>query len=140
LPREIYSYTPTDGNTLTWHLPCGLAVVLNRPMETDKGSIPPVLLPLCSDDRFLYAFLFHDSAYEWRELTIYADRPVTSPPPAWIPELALRAGAEPQAYAITRADADHMLRDGVGAQGGTLLHRSIIYAAVRAGGSAYWPD
>ena len=118
-PKAIYEFNLDAKDPLTFVLDTGVMLQPDRHMaETDLGSIPVPLQPFFPKDEFLLSYLFHDSAYKHGGL--YVRKP---------------GDADYTFEAMNRDDIDGLLRMMIKAEGGGAIKRSLIYNAVRLGGS-----
>ena len=120
--KEMYEFTNDDADPLT----CCVDGILYRPdhhYKTDLGSVPRtfqfILPEYFAKDRYVKSYLFHDSAYNHGGV--------------WV---AVNGGWEFKA--ITRKQADEMLRDMILLEGGSKANARLIYWGVRAGGRFSW--
>jgi hypothetical protein len=138
-PVSIYLCRPDPNDPLTYHHVSGFAIRLYRALETDKGSVPPLLQPICPDDRFLLAWLFHDLHFEDHAMEVIHESETTCAVPDWLPEaaLSLKLG-ESARLSCTRLQADDCMWAGIRATGGTWLQGMLIWRAVHGFGRRIW--
>jgi len=115
-----YEFRLAEVDPLTF-LHDGLCVQPDRHEVTDMGSIPRPLQPLAPKDRYLLAYILHDSAYHKKGL--YFAETMNGPF---------------QFAAVTRRYADGLLYEAIRAEGGASWRAWAIYSTVRLFGSLAW--
>ena len=121
--KQLYEFINDDDFPLTYEDANTNLIRPDNHLITDMGSVPKILqarLPgWFAKDRYLKAYIFHDSCYSLGGL--------------WF---AIKGGWEFRK--LTRKQADLYLRDMVRVLGGGKCNAWAIYAGVRMGGWASW--
>jgi hypothetical protein len=122
--KAIYEFQLNLDSPLTFHHPDGRRIQPDRHVsETDMGSVPLTLQMWIPKDRYLLAFLFHDSGYDHGGLYV-----------------ALPGQEQFGLAVMSRLQLDELLRLMCRAQGAWWTTAAAIYRAVRIGGAgAYQP-
>jgi hypothetical protein len=115
-------------------------VRLYKTIESDKGSVPSIITPICADDRWLWPWLLHDLEFEPDHAAEFIHEDAGGLPiPEWVPEAALSLGLGDSAILrVTRDESDNLMWAGIRAQGGTWLQAMMIYRLVHAFGRTTW--
>ena len=105
----LYRWDQDPVDPLTYHAPNGCRYRPRSGLTTDMGSIPAAVQCAYPKDRFLKAYLLHDSGYDDQGLAV------------------AEAGADSFAFRELRRDAvDDLLFLGVAAEGALRIERNAI--------------
>lgn len=114
--KSIYRFTLDPQNPLTFHHPDGRKMLPVAEMETDMGSTPKFLNLFFPKDKYLKAFIFHDSG--WLKMGMWVMEPLTD-------EFVFEQ--------MTYCQMNDLLGLMCSATGASRIGRKMIHAGVNAG-------